>query len=111
MPIIKSAKKRMRQTAKRTELNKGTRTRIKTYSKKVIALSKKDPEEAKKMLPTAYKVIDTACKKNILHKNTAARRKSLLARTIARAEAGGGKKAVKEPAAPKAAKKAEAKEA
>ena len=112
MPIIKSAKKRMRQTARRTELNKGTRTRVKTFTKKVISLSKSDAAEAEKLLPQAYKVIDTAAKKNIIHKNTANRRKSMLARTIARAHAGVVKKvAVKKPkkAVKPAAKKTSAK--
>jgi small subunit ribosomal protein S20 len=99
MPIIKSAKKRMRQAAKRTESNKGTRTRVKTFSRKIISLSKTDAEQAKKLLPQAYKVIDTACKKHQLHRNTAARRKSVLAKAIARGAAGGTKKAAaKEPA-------------
>lgn len=110
MPIIKSAKKRMRQAVKRTELNKGTRTRVKTFSKKIATLSKTDVEQAKKLLPEAYSVIDTACKKHQIHRNTAARRKSSLAKAIARGEAGGGKKVaakapVKATAAPKAEKK------
>lgn len=39
--------------------------------------------EAKKMLPAAYKAIDTAAKKNIIHRNNAGRKKSLLARMVA----------------------------
>lgn len=86
MPITKSAKKAMRQSLVRAERNKGTRTRVKTFTKKVMELSKTKPEEAEKLLPTAYKHIDTAAKKNQLHKKTAARRKSLLARTVATAK-------------------------
>ncbi len=86
MPITKSAKKAMRQAATRTERNKGTKTKLKTYMKKVMVLSKTDIEGAKKMLPEAYSVIDTACKKNLLHKNNASRKKSKLARTIKAAE-------------------------
>ena len=88
MPITKSARKAMRQTAARTERNKGTRTAVKTYMKKVLTLSKSDSAEAEKVLPKAYKVIDTAAKKNIIHKSNAARKKSSLARAIA---AGKGK--------------------
>lgn len=76
----------MRQAATRTERNKGTKTKLKTYMKKVMVLSKTDIEGAKKMLPEAYSVIDTACKKNLLHKNNASRKKSKLARTIKAAE-------------------------
>lgn len=83
MPLTKSAKKAMRQDIRRTERNKGTRTRVKTYMKKVLDLSKSNNEEAAKLLPTAYKVIDTAAKKNILHDKNAARKKSLLARSVA----------------------------
>mgnify|MGYP002624445210 FL=1 len=78
----------MRQAQVRTERNKGTRTRVKTFMKKVEELSKTKPEEAEKLLPVAYKHIDTAAKKNQLHKKTAARRKSRLARTVAVAKAG-----------------------
>lgn len=86
MPITKSARKAMRQTYTRSERNKATRSKVKTYVKKVLVLSKSDLEKAKKVLPTAYSAIDTACKKNILHKNNAGRKKSLLAKAIAAAE-------------------------
>lgn len=72
----------MRQERTRTERNKGTRTRVKTYMKKVMLLSKSDVAEAEKMLPMAYKVIDTAAKKHIIHHKNADRKKSLLARTV-----------------------------
>lgn len=86
MPITKSAKKAARQAISRTERNKSTTTQVKTFMKKILTLSKTDVEGAKKVLPKAYSVIDTACKKNILHKNNADRKKSRLARTIAAAE-------------------------
>lgn len=82
----------MRQTARRTELNKGTRTRVKSFVKKVVAASKTDVTEAEKLLPQAYKHIDTAAKKNIIHKKNAAHKKSLLARTVAAAKEKGKKK-------------------
>lgn len=40
-------------------------------------------EDAIAMLPQVYKSIDMAAKKNIIHKNTAARKKSLAARMVA----------------------------
>ena len=101
MPVIKSAKKKARQALKHLERNKGMRTQVKTYIKKVLVLSKSNVEEAKKVLPVAYSVLDTAAKKHILHKNTAARKKSLLARSVAK----GGTAAPVKAAAPKAAKK------
>lgn len=88
MPITKSAKKAMRQAITRTERNKGIKSKVKTFEKKVMLMSKSDVEGAKKILPEAFSVIDTACKKHHLHKNTAARKKSKLARAVA---AAGGK--------------------
>ncbi len=82
MPIIKSAKKKARQTLRHFERNQATRTKVKTYMKKVLTLSKSKPEDAKKLLDEAYSVIDTACKKHILHPNNAARKKSRLARAV-----------------------------
>ncbi len=83
MPIIKSAKKKARQALTHYDRNQATRTKVKTYMKKVLTLSKSKPEDAKKLLPEAYSVIDTACKKHIIHKNNAAHKKSLLARSVA----------------------------
>lgn len=84
MPIIKSAKKRMKQNIVRAERNKSTRSQAKTYMKKVLtAVKEGKKEEAQKGLSMAYAMIDTATKKNILHPNTASRRKSLLARSVA----------------------------
>ncbi len=40
-------------------------------------------DEASKLLPQVYKAIDTASKKKIIHKKTADRRKSLVARMVA----------------------------
>lgn len=83
MPVTKSAKKAARQSATRTERNKAIRSQVKTFMKKVLDLSKKNPEEAEKLLSKAYAVIDTARKKNVLHRNNADRKKSRLARSVA----------------------------
>jgi|WetSurMetagenome_2_1015567.scaffolds.fasta_scaffold618219_1 small subunit ribosomal protein S20 len=103
MPVIKSAKKKARQAKRHEERNKGLRTRVKSTLKKVMVLSKTDVEAAKKFLPEAYSVIDTACKKHLLHRNNAARKKSLMARQVASGKtvAAAEKKA---PAVKKAAK-------
>jgi small subunit ribosomal protein S20 len=92
MPITKSAKKKVRQDKRHEERNKSTRSRVKTFIKKIMELSKTDPAGAKKLLPEAYSVMDTACKKHMIHKNNASRKKSLLARTVAKAGEGSGKK-------------------
>ena len=87
MPIIKSARKRMRQNVKRKAMRLPFRTQVKTEMKRVLDVCKAgNPEEAKKLLSEAYSVIDTACKKNIIHKNNAANKKSRLARAVAQLE-------------------------
>ena len=75
MPIIKSAIKRMKQTAKRRERNIGTKRDIKSAVKAFEAKPTADS------LASAYSEIETAVKKNILNKATAARRKSALSKT------------------------------
>ena len=81
MPVIKSAKKRMVQNAKRRALRFPVRSELKTMVKKALTLIKEgNIEELKKVLPKVTSVIDTACKKNIIHSNTAARKKSRIAR-------------------------------
>ena len=70
MPIIKSAKKKLRQDKKRTELNSSYRARYKKAIKEVIA------KPTVKKLAEAFSLIDKAAKKNIIHKNKASRLKS-----------------------------------
>ncbi len=102
MPIIKSAKKRARQSLVRQARNYNVRTALRKAIREVMDACKDgDKSKAEKLLPAAYKLIDTAAKKRILASNTADRRKSLLARSIAAAET--PKKKV-EATAPKKAK-------
>lgn len=74
MPIIKSAIKRMRQTTKRRERNVAAKRSLKSAVKAFLA----QPTAAG--LQAAQSEIDRNVKKNIIPKNTAARRKSQLAR-------------------------------
>jgi small subunit ribosomal protein S20 len=83
MPIIKSAKKRMRQDQKRRERNRSTQRRTKTISRKLSQLiHEKKTEEVKKKLPELIAVIDKAASKGIWHKNKAARQKSKLIKRL-----------------------------
>ena len=72
MPIIKSAIKRAKQTLKRRERNIGIKRDIKSAVKAFMA------EPSAEALAAAHSELDTAAKKNLLKKNTAARRKSAL---------------------------------
>ncbi len=104
MPIIKSAIKRAKQTLKRRERNISIKKDIKTAVKAFSA------EPSAKTLAAAQSEIDTAVKKGLIKKNTAARRKSALSK-IAK-KAGVTLEASKKPAAkPAAAKKTAAKKA
>ena len=84
MPIIKSAIKRARQNRVRRERLLPYRTQMKTMVRTVGDLVKAGKkQEAVSLLPKAYRAIDTAMKKRIIHRNTAARKKSLVARLAA----------------------------
>ena len=104
MPIIKSAVKRMRQTAKRRERNVGIKKDIKTAVKAFVATPSAET------LSKAQSELDKAVKKGLIKKNTASRRKSALA--VAAKKAGvkfEAKKAPRAAAKKPAAKKAPAK--
>lgn len=85
MPITKSAKKALRQNKRRREKNLRKfgvlKETIKKF-KKMIADNKK--EEAIKLLPQLYKVIDKSCKGGLIKKNTANRKKSRLTKMLNR---------------------------
>lgn len=77
MPNIKSAKKRVLVTATKTMQNKMFKTSLKTSIKKYeAAIEAGDKALAAATYKDAVKKIDKAVAKNIIHKNTAARRKS-----------------------------------
>lgn len=80
MPITSSAKKAMRQSNKRRILNKKFKDDMKISLN--IFQKKIDKKEVVTLedLSVVYARIDKALKKGILHKNTAARRKSLVAK-------------------------------
>lgn len=78
-----SAEKRQRQNEKRRLANKSTKTSIKSAAKKVvIASEKKDAAAAKEALSEMIKRIDSAARKGIIKKNTAARKKSRMQRLV-----------------------------
>ena len=82
MANTKSAKKRIQVTAKKTLRNKMINSRTKTAVKKAITAIEKDGKQANAEFVSAVSLIDKAQTKGVLHKNTAARRKSRLARMM-----------------------------
>jgi small subunit ribosomal protein S20 len=78
---IKSQIKRNRQNAKAHERNKAVRSSLKTASKKVrVAVAEGDADAATARAQEAAKAFDEAASKGIVHKRTAARHKSRLAK-------------------------------
>jgi len=78
---IKSQIKRNRQNERRRERNKAVRSELKTDAKKVrAAAGTGDAESTAALLREASRSIDKAASAGALHKRTAARRKSRLAR-------------------------------
>ena len=86
MPNIKSAKKRVLVTASKTARNKAIKSNLKTNIKKAEA-SIAEGGDSREAIRLAIKRIDQAQAKGILHKNTAARRKSKLVRKLNNANA------------------------
>ena len=83
MANIKSAKKRIKVIATKTERNKAIKSEVKTYIKKVeAAVAAKDAAAAKEAFAIASKKIDMAASKGIYHKNNAARKVSRLAKAV-----------------------------
>ncbi|MBP7821059.1 30S ribosomal protein S20 [Candidatus Saccharibacteria bacterium] len=114
MPIIKSAKKRVKVTKKATVRNAKTKRTLREAVKAFHAAVKGGkPAEVAETKAKAESAIDTATKKNVIHKNKGARKKSQLAKA---AKSTGAKpvakaKAVNKTPVKSAPKKAVAKKA
>ncbi|MBP3322584.1 MAG: 30S ribosomal protein S20 [Clostridia bacterium] len=80
MPNIKSAKKRVKVTEVKANHNKAFNSALKTEIKKANAAIENNAENKAEAVKVAVKKIDQAVAKGILHKNTAARKKSALAK-------------------------------
>lgn len=76
MPIIKSAKKKLKQDKKRAEKNlsykKSYKSAVKAVKKSIVAKGTKTAS----LVSKAVSMIDKAAKKGVMHKNKAARLKS-----------------------------------
>ncbi len=83
MPHHKSAEKRLRQTEKRTVINRARLSRVRTYVKKVeTAIATGDKDAAQSAFQLAQPELHRATTKGVLHKNTVARKLSRLAARI-----------------------------
>jgi small subunit ribosomal protein S20 len=74
MANVESAKKRIRQTEKRTLRNRHVRTTVRTMMKRVReALKAGDKQAARIALARAVRTIDMAVRKGVYHRNTGSR--------------------------------------
>lgn len=85
MANIKSAKKRVKVIAKKTANNKSENTALKSAIKKANIAIETNADNKEEAVKAAVKKIDQAAAKNLLHKNTAARKKSNLATKLNKA--------------------------
>jgi len=79
----KSAEKRIRQNARRNEINRSNRSKLRTSIKKLrSAVAGHDKTVSTELLYPTVSLIDKAVNKGIIHKNTAARYKSRLTKHV-----------------------------
>ena len=82
MANIKSQIKRNRQNEKRRLRNRQVRSEMSTRTKAAVAAADENADDVDELLKAAIKRIDKAAQKGVLHKNTAARKKSRLVRRV-----------------------------
>jgi small subunit ribosomal protein S20 len=90
MPHTRSAKKSLRKSQKRRLLNRAAKKAIKVQIKSVLAAAEKGAvDELRKEYILIAKRLDKAAAKRVIHPNTAARKKSQLARLLHKKASGG----------------------
>jgi small subunit ribosomal protein S20 len=84
MANTKSAKKRHKQSEKNRQRNQSITSRMRTFLRRADeALTTGEPDSAKEAVRKAVSEVDRACTKGVIHRNSAARKKSSLERRIA----------------------------
>ena len=84
MPLTKSAKKALRVDRRHKAMNDLTRTKMKSALKAARLAIVAGDKDSKTKIDAAYRQLDIAAKKNVIHKNRAARLKSRLAKKLAK---------------------------
>ena len=82
MPNLKTAKKNLRKTKKRTALNKQHKNKIDYLIRKIKNGVKEGAKNLQELLKNLYKAVDKAAKEKVIHKNKASRIKSKMAKLI-----------------------------
>ena len=84
MPNIKSAKKRVIVNQTKAQRNKSANTALKTAIKKAVVAIDTNAADKAEVVKAAEKKIDQAAAKGVYHKNTISRKKSQLAKALAK---------------------------
>lgn len=82
MANIKQQKKRILQNEKRRQRNIAVRSRLKTFVKRAETSVQGTGEDSTEAVKAAIVELDVAARKGVLHKNTAARKKSRLMKKL-----------------------------
>jgi small subunit ribosomal protein S20 len=80
----RSAMKRIKQNEKRRLRNRAARSTIRSSLKTARAAATEKSPQSKEVVLEAIRVLDRAVSRGIIHRNTAARKKSALARSLPR---------------------------
>ena len=79
----KSAIRQWKRSLRRNAINKKNKSVFRSQIKKLrMAIEEKNKEEAQRLLPVTFSIIDMSVKKGTIHKNTGSRYKSRLSRQV-----------------------------
>lgn len=101
MPLTKSAKKALRVDRTKKDINDLTRNKVKSAVKAARLAITAGDKDADVKLNAAYRELDIASKKNVIHKNRAARLKSRLTKKLSKVEPKTEEKVIKKTATKK----------
>lgn len=88
MPQTRSMRKALRQSLKRRDRNRALKVAAKQARRALLDnLASATPEQNAERMSAVQKALDKAAKRNVIHPNTAARRKSRLAKKVVAAQA------------------------
>lgn len=82
MPLTKSVIKRMKQSEVARKRNASTKKAYKVAEKKIIGSIENGDKNSTELLKSLFSKLDIAVKKNVIHKNKAARKKSQISKKL-----------------------------
>ena len=83
MANTRSARKRIKTSEKRRQRNRAVRSQVRSSVKTARAVEPSQGAEGRAVIQEAIRSLDKAVSRGVIHRNTAARRKSTLARRLA----------------------------